>query len=338
MSGLILAGLGRGISDAATTFGTSMMRQNEEAARAAREEARDARKLEAAETKEEQRKQQVIAEIAAAREGGAQLGRERIAGQVLAQGGANIAGDSPVMEQAELAQLIQDNPQFEQTYRQAGLIQDGMDPRLQRATDQYDAALGAGASSTTLEGLEKTKQAALTAIRDENKQKADDRRLDLQMARMDQQDRQFMAGLGVRQQQADTTAARATGEYDSNRPATTADMQRQVNASENLLAKELGVPKANINGQLNALRRRAETGSQESQATLDRIAPLLKEFEEANRRMLNFRRTDEPFSSDNTRTQSGPGTLPEPKSRADLEGLAPGTRYKAPDGTIRTKS
>lgn len=338
MSGLILAGLGRGISDAATTFGTSMMRQNEEAARAAREEARDMRKVDRDRQAAEDKKQQVIAEIAAAREGGDQISRDRIAGQVLAQGGANIAGDSPVMEQSELAQLIKDNPQFEQTYRQSGLIQDAMDPRLQRATDQYDAALAAGASSTTLEGLEKTKQTALATIRDENKQKADDRRFDIMEQRNAQLQQQFMAGLGVRQQQADTTAARATGEYDSNRPATTADMQRQVNASENLLAKELGVPKANINGQLNALRRRAENGSQESQATLDRIAPLLKEFEEANRRMLNFRRTDKPFSSDNTKTQSGPGTLPEPKSRADLEGLAPGTRYKAPDGTIRTKS
>lgn len=219
MSGLILAGLGRGISDAATTFGTSMMRQNEEAARAAREEARDMRKVDRDRQAAEDKKQQVIAEIAAAREGGDQISRDRIAGQVLAQGGANIAGDSPVMEQSELAQLIKDNPQFEQTYRQSGLIQDAMDPRLQRATDQYDAALAAGASSTTLEGLEKTKQTALATIRDENKQKADDRRFDIMEQRNIQQQQQFMAGLGVRQQQADTAASRATGAGAPNQAA-----------------------------------------------------------------------------------------------------------------------
>jgi hypothetical protein len=203
MSGLILAGIGRGLSNAATTFGNTMVRRYEAEQSLAREEARDARKLQAAEDREEKAKQRMISEISAAREGGEQINRERVAGQVLAQGGANIAGDSPVMDPAEFASILKENPQYEQVYRQAGLVKDAMDPRAQRATDEYNAALAAGASSATLQGLEKAKKSVLDQIKEEGRAAERERKDKLERDR-------FEATIGIQQQRADAATARVT--------------------------------------------------------------------------------------------------------------------------------
>jgi hypothetical protein len=190
MSGLILAGLGKGISDASTTFANAMMRQNEEDARFAREEARDARKLAAEEKKAEDLKQRVISEIAAAQGRAGDIGRDRIAGQVQAIG-SQVAGDSPVMEQSEIAALLKENPQYEQIYRQSGIIKDVMDPRAQRATDEVDAALGIGAHSSVVDALTKKRTAVLEEIREENREKARVAERTEANRRLDQQDRRL---------------------------------------------------------------------------------------------------------------------------------------------------
>jgi hypothetical protein len=111
-----------------------------------------------------------------------------------------------------------------------------MDPRAQRATDQYEAALSAGASSATLQGLEKAKKSVLDLIREENRDKATERRFDLQEQRMDQQQENFTASLGIRQQQADTATTRADT-ASQRRAATEERMTTIINSQEKLLGR-----------------------------------------------------------------------------------------------------
>jgi hypothetical protein len=87
----------------------------------------------------------------------------------------------------------------------------------------------------------------------------------------------------------------------STRPATTADLQRQVTAAQNTLAIELGVPRNDINSGLAALKRRAERGDAAAKTRLDEIAPFVQELSDANRRMLDFKRPS-PAAGDGQRT------------------------------------
>lgn len=79
----------------------------------------------------------------------------------------------------------------------------------------------------------------------------------------------------------------------------TADLERQINAALNRLAIELGVAKNNVNDRLATLRRRAESGDKKAQEILDRIAPLLEDYDKAKIEMMRY-------------GQSEPGTLPPP--------------------------
>jgi hypothetical protein len=190
MSGLIWAGIGRGISDAGATLGNAMMRRYEADQAVVREEARDARRLAAEESRAEALKKRVIDEIAQAQSKAADIGRDRVAGQVQAIG-SQVAGDSPVMEQSEIAALLKENPQYEQIYRQSGIIQDAMDPRAQQATDEVDAALGIGAHSSVIDALNKKRTSVLEQIREENREKKAKADQDANNRRLDQQDRRL---------------------------------------------------------------------------------------------------------------------------------------------------
>jgi hypothetical protein len=301
MSGLILAGIGRGLSNAATTFGGTMMRRYEEDRRDARDEAREARKLQAAETREEQTKQRMIQEISAAREGGEQINRERVAGQVLAQGGANIAGDSPAMDPAEFANILRDNPEYEQVYRQAGLIKDGMDPRAQRATDEYNAALAAGASSATLQGLEKAKTNVLALIREERIEKRDAesaRRFDVSEERRSAADAERFR---ISQQNANTSATRAEATAQG-RAATQERLTTIINSQERVLGRLGNSPPRLRNAtpeQQEAANREWENDRREAMELIrDARRELRKNFQEEPPQPRN--------SGDNTQTTRPP--------------------------------
>jgi hypothetical protein len=237
MSGLIWAGIGKGISDAATSYGGYMMRANEEAAKAAREEARDARKLAAEETKAEALKQRVIREIAEAQTRGEQIGISREAGQVGAAG-AQVAGDSPVMDKAEIEALIRENPQYREIYRSVGIVKDAMDPRAQRAFDESQAGKEIGAHSSVMDALDKQRKAVLDQIKEENRDKRDTAR-DAERQRQfdtseERRNSQFIASLGVRQQNADANTTRA--EREPVNSSTRAPSEAEITAAENALA------------------------------------------------------------------------------------------------------
>jgi hypothetical protein len=333
MSGLIWAGVGKGISDAATTFGTSMMRQNEEEARLAREEARDARKLAAEEKKAEDLKKRVISEIAAAQGKAGDIGRDRIAGQVQAIG-SQVAGDSPVMEQSEISALLKDNPQYEQIYRQSGIIKDAMDPRAQRATDEVDAALGIGAHSSVIDALTKKRSAVLEEIREENKEKARVAERTEANRRLDQQDRR----LDILDKNVTNRTAK-----DADKPVTEDQITRAESAlgmARDRIAKQFREPtmQEKVDPAKMAEYQREKEKFVDSHPDVKRQSDRLENLYSGGRSTAPAQRPGPVKPGNNNNVNSGPGNMPKPQSAAELNKLAPGTRYVAPDGTIRIKS
>lgn len=333
MSGLILAGLGKGIADAGLTFGNSLMKEYEAKRQDEREALREQRllerqdaldrlKAERDEAKAEALKQRVSQESAAVGFKAEEIGKAREATQLgrdatkLSGISSQVAGDSPSTTDEEFKKLIEENPQYRETYRKAGLIDKAMTPnqqRIQRADDEATAALEMGAHSSVIDAYAKKRKDVLDQIREENKDARDTRREDRADEREARRDAEFRALMPIRQQNADANTTRAgaavtsankpsSGSNSADKPATTADIQRQVTAAQNGLATELGVAKNEINAEIKSIRKRADAGNAQAKATLERIQPMLDEFNSANQRMLQFKRVSP--STSNSRDNS----------------------------------
>ena len=318
MSGLIWAGIGKGISDAGTTYGNMMFK-------AAEGELADQRAMQRAEALErlkesmlEERAQKDAAKAVDVEARATKIGEERavkqfdtdVKGLIAKQ--AQIAGDSPAASEEEIRKLMQENPQYREVYRQAGYIDKAPtrnEQRMLQAEDQVQAARELGASSTLLKSYQDTKKSVLDAIKEENKEKRDQQRHEQTMAQQERLASQFSQSLKVQQQNADANTTRAnrppSGGTDPNKPATTADLQRQITAAQNSLATELGVPKNDVNAEIASLKKRAASGNAKAKATLDSVQPYLDELKDANDRMMNFKRSSKPSSnsSDNSGTR-----------------------------------
>jgi len=214
------------------------------------------------------------------------------------------------LSREQLQSISKGNPSIGKQYRDMGLISSNMpltrnEQRLQNAEDEIQAAREVGAGSTLLKSYQDTKKSVLDEIRLENADRVAEQRHQATLAAITERGRQFDEKKPILQQEADAGTTRAgaavtsagaavvranrRGAADSNRPATTADIQRQVTAAQNSLATELGVSKNDVNAELASLRRKAKTNPQ-AQATLDRVKPIIEELNAANRRMLDFKR------------------------------------------------
>jgi hypothetical protein len=334
MSGLIWAGIGKGIADAGSTFGSYMAKDIEanrleerEALREERllkrQEALDQLKADREEAKAEALKQRVISESEAVGVKAAAIGSARDVAQGekdvkgLINRQSQIAGDSPAASEEEIKKLIAENPQYKEIYRAAGYIDKeptANQKRLQRAEDEAQAASDIGAHSSVIDAYAKKRDSVLAQIREENKVEAEKRRDDRAAADRAASDRRFEALMPIRQQNADANTTRAgaavtsankpsSSASDPNKPATTADLQRQVNAAKDELAKALSVESRNdINRELASLRKKAAAGNAAAKATLERVQPQIDEESAANQRLLNFKRPSS--SASNTRDNS----------------------------------
>jgi hypothetical protein len=230
MSGLIWAGIGKGIADAGQTFGAYMAkdieanRQDErEALREerllARQEALDRIKADREEAKAEALKTRVATEAVQVESRAADAPIRRDAAAV-SKLGSQVAGDSPVMEQSEIEGVIRENPQYREVYRKAGLIgEDKMDPRLRAAEDQATAALELGAHSSVIDAYAKKRKDVLDQIRLENTEKKNDQQFTATMAAITERGRQADAKLPIEQQNADANTTRAGAAVtNANRP------------------------------------------------------------------------------------------------------------------------
>jgi hypothetical protein len=275
MGGLIWSGIGQGIANAGQTIGGMMMKdieyqrqlqaeQRKEDNFIRRQEESQRIRDEAAEVKAEALQQRVIKETTAAQAAGAEVPSARMAGQLKTVQG-QIAGESPAMSEAELQQLIKDNPQYKKIYEEAGYVTK-KDERRERAEGAILSAMAAGAHSTTKKDLEAQRVAVIKEIDQEFKEakeaayRADTNR------RLDQTDER----LGILGKNSETMArnaatAEARAAKDNARETTkrdaretTMDLSRKLDVARDALAEKLGVSTNNLNEELARLQKRAE--------------------------------------------------------------------------------
>lgn len=312
-SGLIFAGIGKGISDAGAAYGNAMGKAAELEWRQQEEERSFQRKLDLEEKRAETLKQRVISEIQAVNAKADEIGKARDASQLEA-GTAKIAGvasqvkgDSPAMSQDEIKQLIKENPQYVETYRKAGLIAGAATPnqqRLQSAEDKVQAALSIGAHSSVIETFEKSKKSVLDEIKEENREKRDQQRHEESMAQQDRLGKQFETTSRIAQQNADANTTRAnkppsTGNRTdpNNKPTTGIDLERTAKAAKQALALELGVPDKEVSEKVAQLKKKGPLSS-DVQTRLDAYNSALSNWQnyKSNQPSANRNTSDNPSS------------------------------------------
>lgn len=216
MSGLILAGIGKGISDAGQTFGATAIRGYELARQDEREALREERLLARQEaldelkaareiTREETLQKRVITDSGKVQAKATEIGDARTAAQGekdikgLINRQSQIAGDSPAASEEEMRALIEQNPQYREVYRKAGYIDKAPtanQSRIQRADDEVQASVDVGAHSSVQKATLEKRKSVLEEIREENKETdrkserdANNRRLDLMEERITSQNK-----------------------------------------------------------------------------------------------------------------------------------------------------
>lgn len=231
MSGLIWAGIGKGIADAGQTFGGYMAKDIEakqlaerEALREerllARQEALDQLKADREEAKAEALRTRVASEAAAVEQRAAAAPARRDAAALdrdagaLAKSSAQAGEDGDIaLSEDQLKGIMQSDPKLRESYAKSGIIggaiQDKMDPRLRAAEDQSQAALEIGAHSSVIDAYAKKRKDVLDQIRLENTEKKNDQQYQATMAAIAERGRQADARLPIAQQNADANTTRA---------------------------------------------------------------------------------------------------------------------------------
>jgi hypothetical protein len=237
MSGLIWAGIGKGIADAGTTFGSYMLKDIEDQRRREDEERREANAIKRAEEAERIRaereekkaetlKQRVTTETAQVEQRATQIGTERRTarldsdatrlGEMSAK--ADEQGDTALSKE-QMLDLIRKDPALRESYRKSGLIEGAAestrDSRLIAAEDRVTAAMGIGAHSSVLDAYTKAKADTLREVAEENREKqraaaqaATDLRLDQQGRKTDALIQYLGVKGGVAERNAETAEER----------------------------------------------------------------------------------------------------------------------------------
>jgi hypothetical protein len=360
MKGLILAGIGKGIADAGQTVSNFMVKDIEdkrkemldalrEERQAARELARDERLSE----REAERETRKIASVEAAALKDADI-------YAKAEAAAPGVGEArrfekfkkdvgqTDMSEEDLRTVFKD--QYDQT--KVGTFE-GADRYVERYSKQKEDVLSEIRRGGGSSGLINQAVAEVKATR-ESERAADtlafnERRL----AEQEQRRRdEFKALLPIRQEQAAAGTTRAGAAVTSagaavtranrppssggggsggDKPATTADMQRQINAANDDIAVLLGATKQELNQKLARTQKRAGEGDAEAIAKMKEIQPYLDAKTTLNKRMREFK---SPSEDGSTGSPSKPKT--GDNSGAKKVGKSPhpeGTRLKGPDGT-----
>lgn len=340
MSGMIWSALGGAVANAGNTIGGMMMRDIEDQRRREEEDRKEAnyiKRLEEADrikserdtAREEALQQRVIRESKEAQTRAGEIRSAREEQQLtqdaerLARASASIEGSAPSTSAEQFKQMLKDNPKLRDLYAGTGVIGRSLtedQQRLQASSDLSQAAMEIGAHSSVIRAYQADREATLKEIREKNveegrkadrdrAERAEDRRTQEARDRATYQDR--MAGAA--EKRADRVAS---NQNNPDKPATTADLQRQITAAQNSLASELGVSKNDVNAEVASIKRKADRGDAKAKERLDTIQPFLDELKDANDRMLQFKRAK---PSENTPTASpAPGNNP-PGNRRPLD-------------------
>ena len=349
-SGLIWAGIGKGISDAGATYGNMLYK-------AAESEEADQRAMQRAEALErlkdqmaEERAQRDASIFSRAQTRAGEMATARQAQQLesdsssLAGNAQGIKGNAPAMTQEEMkAHLERLNPSERKALESTGLVSKAMSPvrqELQSYDDTIAAARELGGSSTMIKSLQDAKKERLNEIKLEIAEKKADRQHEATMAAISERGRQFDESKPIKQQQADAATARAArsagGESGGGakvRSTYTDDSGQKVAVMSDGSTKVLGKA-ADYNKSVAKLIADREKNDYQ----FKQLPEEDKKSWAAGRLASGASAAPTTKGGDNGNVKSGPGMFPEPKSPAELSKLTPGTRYKAPDGTIRIKS
>ena len=214
-SGLIFAGLGKGIADAGATYG-NMMYKAAEAEEADRRALQRADALEKLKEEREDAKLKRDADIYSQAQARAQeIGAERQSKSFdkLAESSA-LAGEQGDMalSKEQLQDLVASNPELRKQYQDMGLISKSMSgtrQEMQGYDDVVSEARKLGASSTLVKSLQDAKKTRLEEIKAEFTEKREDNRYELEQKREERRDREFKALLPIKQQTADASTTRA---------------------------------------------------------------------------------------------------------------------------------
>ena len=330
-SGLIWAGIGKGIADAGATYGNMMFR-------AAESELADQRAMQRAEALErlkesmlEERAQKDATKAVEVEGRALKIGEERQgkAFDKLAASSAEAGeqGDIPLSKE-QLQAFVKDNPEIGKQYRGMGLIDAQLpmsrnEQRLQSADDQVQAARELGASSTLLKSYQDTKKSVLDAIKEENRTEEQRRRDQQNSDRQAASDRRFEATLKIQQQNADANTTRANkpsgkSSDSGDKPITGVDLERSAKAAEKALALELGVPVKDLQSEVARLKKRNAL-SADAQAKLDSYNTALTSWQ-------NYKSKP----SDNAKPAATISALPKGAVQIGTSGGKP--VYQTPDG------
>lgn len=318
MSGLIWAGLGKGIADAGSTYGNAMFR-------AAEAEEADQRALQKAEALErlkdklsEERSQRDADIYSRAQTRAGEMATNRQTQQLetdsgkLAANAQSIAGDAPAMSQDDMKRHLESlNPSERKALEGTGLIGRAASPlrqELQSYEDTIAAARELGGSSTMIKSLQDAKKERLAEIRAELKDQGEKEEREQNRRRLDQQDRRLdqmaeyqgrMAGAAERRAEAAVTSANkpsGKGTDAGDKPINGVDLERAAKAAEKALALELGVPVKDLQSEVARLKKRNQL-SPEAQTRLD-------SYNSALTRWQNYKSTSKsPKGSDNSSTR-----------------------------------
>lgn len=223
MSGLIWAGIGKGIADAGTSVGNMMFKGIES-------DIADQRAMQRAEALErlkesmlEERAQKDAAKAIEVDERATKIFEGRAAKQLdadagkLASNAQRIAGDSPAMTAEEMKDHLESlSPAERKAVEGTGLVGRSMtrnEQRMQLAEDSVQAARELGASSTLLKSYQDTKKSVLEEIKAENLEKRNEQRHQETMAQQERLAKQFDTMSQIAKQNADANTTRA------NRPS-----------------------------------------------------------------------------------------------------------------------
>lgn len=235
--GLILAGLGKGIADAGSTYGNMMFKASES-------ELADQRAMQRAEALErlkeqmaEERSQKDATKAIEVEGKAAQIGQDRAAKQVssdassLAANASRMAGDAPAMTADEMkAHLASLSPSERKAVEGTGLIGRSLtrnEQRLQSAEDSVQAARELGASSNLLKSYQESKKAVLDAIKEENRETKEENRAAEERAREERRDREGRERYEVESRRAGAAEVSAgAAEIRANRPEKGSSQER----------------------------------------------------------------------------------------------------------------
>jgi len=336
MSGLIWSGIGQGIANAGQAVGGMMMKDIEYQRQLQAEDRKEANYLkrleeaqrikdEAAEAKAEALNQRVIKETADAQAAGAEAPGARMAGQLKTLQG-QIAGESPAMSEAEIQQLIKENPQYKKVYEEAGYVTK-KNESLERAEGAIASAMAAGANSTTIKNLQALRTATLDEIKQEFKETKEKAYREQQATQNEQTNKRLellAQDVKTRERNADTYASRPTGGGGSDKDP----IFKTITGNDGI---EYGIRRSGEKVPLG-----------ESSKFNNEIAKDIQKMAKNDSKFAKLEPADQRERALALRTPAAPaaasaGGTPAPKTPADLAKLPSGTRYTAPDGSIRIK-